>query len=242
MILLTSAVRCLISDVWCLLTVVCTSVCLSVSLSDIYLSDDWYLTSAVLCLLRCLLSVAWRLVISSVWCQLFIVWCLLFAVCIIFICCVCYLGAAAFCLMPLIWCWMPAVCMSFDNYGMLFLLSAVCCLMSLIWCRMSTVFCLLFDVCCLRVFWYILSAICYLLSDASYLMPDACCLISFACCPLSMSVVCMSHVWCLLHTCLISDVKWRGILPVIRPFISHRIFLSHKKSHSMKTGSIRVSG
>ena len=182
----------------------CLHVCLSVSLSDIYLSDDWYLTSAVLCLLRCLLSVAWRLVISSVWCQLFIVWCLLFAVCIIFICCVCYLGAAAFCLMPLIWCWMPAVCMSFDNY--------------------------------------VMSAICYVLSDASYLMPDACCLISFACCPLSMSAVCMSHVWCLLHTYLISDVKWRGILSVIRPFISHRIFLSHKKSHSMKTGSVGVSG
>lgn len=236
-----SAVRCLISDVWCLKTVVCTSVCLSVCLWDIYLSDDWYLTSAVLRLLRCLLSVAWRLVISSVRCQLFIVWCLLFAVCIFLICYVRYLLAAVFCLMPLIWCWMSAVCMSFDNY----LMSTICCLLSDVsylmpdvYCLSPAVWCLLsavsvsFDIFCL------LSAICCLMPAVWYPLPAVycLCLLSGVCC------LYVSWLWCLLHTCLMSDVKSREILPVIRPFISHRILLSYKESHLMKTGSIGVSG
>ena len=193
-ILLTSAVRCLISDVWCLLTVVCTSVCLSVSLSDIYLSDDWYLTSAVLCLLRCLLSVAWRLVISSVWCQLFIVWCLLFAVCIFFICYVCYLGAAAFCLMPLIWCWMPAVCMSFDNYVM----STICCLLSDVSYLMPDVYCLLPTVWCLLSPCLLIYFVCYLLSVVWCLLSDAGCLLSDILCLLSTVYVCCLYVSCLM--------------------------------------------
>lgn len=175
----------------------CLHVCLSACLSDIQLSDDWYLTSAVLFLLRCLLSVAWRLVISSVWYQLFIVWGPLFAVCIFLIRYVRYLPTAVFswCLLSDAECLLSACLMVIT----LCLLSAVCCLMSLIWCRMSTVFRPLFDVCCPRVFWYILSAICYLLSDASYLTPDVCCLISFACCLLFMSVV-----WCLVSACLMT--------------------------------------
>lgn len=183
-----SDIRCLMSEDCCLY------VCLSVCLSDIYLSDVSYLTSAVLSVplfaVCCLTS-------CDIFCLMSAVYCLMSAVCCLHIfdmLCL-LLPAAVFCLMSLIWCQMSATCLLII---MLCLLSAVCCLLSDARCLLSFACCLMSDVCCLRVFWYILSAICYLLSDASYLTPDVCCLISFACCLLFMSVVCCLHVlfWC----------------------------------------------
>lgn len=224
-------VCCPLSDIRCLMSEdCCLHVCLSVCLSDIYLCDDWYLTSAVLSAplfaVCCLTS--W-----DIFCLMSAVYCL--------ICYVCYPLAPVFCLMPLLSdSWMSARLLI-----MLCLLSAVCCLMSLIWYRMSTFFRLLFDVCCLLSPCLLIYFVCYLLFVVWCLLSDTGCLLSDIICLLSAVYVCclyVSWLWCLLHTCLMSDVKWRGILPVIRPFISHRILLSYKESHKMKTGSIGVSG
>lgn len=201
------------------------------------MTDIWPL---LFCLLRCLLSVAWRLEISSVWC-------LLFTVCFLLSDMLCLLSAGSCLLSDASLIWFLDVCTSFDN-----VMSTICCLLSdvsylipdvyffslAVWCLLSAVsvsfdiFCLLSAICCLMpLIWYRMSAVWYHL-------PAVCCLclLSGVCC------LYVSWLWCLLHTCLMSDVKWRGILPVIRPFISHRILLSYKESHKMKTGSIGVSG
>ena len=190
-------VCCPLSDIRCLMSEDCfLYVCLSVCLSDIYFSDVWYLTSAVLSVplfaVCCLTS-------CDIFCLMSAVYCLMSAVCCLHIfdmLCL-LLPAAVFCLMSLIWCQMSATCLLII---MLCLLSAVCCLMSLIWCPMSTVFCLLFDVWCLLspcllIYFvrYLLPVVWCLLSDARCLLSNILCLLSavYVCC--LVSAVCMSY-------------------------------------------------
>ena len=231
-------VCCPLSDIRCLMSEdCCLHVCLSVCLSDIYLCDDWYLISAVLSAplfaVCCLTSWDIFCLMSAVYCLLFTVWYVM--------------SVIRWLLSDASLIWFLDVCTSFDN-----VMSTICCLLSdvsylipdvyflslAVWCLLSAVsvsfdiFCLLSAICCLMpLIWYRMSAVWYHL-------PAVCCLclLSGVCC------LYVSWLWCLLHTCLMSDVKWRGILPVIRPFISHRILLSYKESHLMKTGSIGVSG